>query len=98
LLLASGITPIVCARAVFETEQLAGALREHRHLRGPLVLTASDGGRLSEGAIVVRVRRAARQAGLENTGPHILRHSFVRTWQCAARPRERFKSSPGNAT
>ena len=25
---------------------------------------------------MVRVRRAARQAGLENTGPHILRHSF----------------------
>jgi site-specific recombinase XerD len=42
----------------------------------PLVLTGSDGGRLSESAVVVRVRRAARHAGLENTGPHILRHTF----------------------
>jgi site-specific recombinase XerD len=58
------------------TTRLAIALRDHRHLRGPLVLTGSDGGRLSEGVVVVRVRRAAREAGLENTGPHILRHSF----------------------
>jgi len=63
-------------RHVPMTTRLAGALRDHRHLRGPLVLTGSDGGRLSESAIVVRVRRAARQVGLENTGPHILRHSF----------------------
>ena len=63
-------------RHVPMTTRLAFALRDHRHLRGPLVLTGSDGGRLSESAVVVRVRRAARQAGLENTGPHILRHTF----------------------
>jgi len=65
-------------RHVPMTTRLAFALREHRHLRGPLVLTGSDGARLSEGAVVVRVRRAARQAGLGNTGPHILRH---RAWR-----------------
>ena len=58
------------------TARLAEALRRHRHLRSPLVLTGRDGGRLSESAVVVRVRRAARRAHLENTGPHILRHTF----------------------
>jgi integrase len=84
-------------RHVPMTTRLAGALRDHRHLRGPLALTGSDGGRLSESAIVVRVRRAARQVGLENTGPHILRHTFCSHLRCGARPRERFKSSPGIA-
>jgi integrase len=55
------------------TTRLAIALRDHRHLRGPLVLASPEGGWLTESAVVVRVRRAARQAGLENTGPRILR-------------------------
>jgi integrase len=63
-------------RHVPMTARLAAALREHRHLRGPLVLTGNDGGRLSESAVVIRIRRAARHASLENTGPHILRHTF----------------------
>jgi len=29
------------------TNSVSGALRDHRHRRGPLVLTGSDGGRLS---------------------------------------------------
>jgi len=81
-------------RHVPVTTRLAGALREHRHLRGSLVLTGSDGGRLSESAIVVRVRRAARQVGLENTGRTFCATRSVLIWRCVARPRERFKSSP----
>ncbi|HEY2434633.1 MAG TPA: tyrosine-type recombinase/integrase [Vicinamibacterales bacterium] len=63
-------------RHVPMTARLAAALREHRHLRAPLVLTGRDDGRLSESAVVVRVQRAAHRAALQNTGPHILRHTF----------------------
>ena len=63
-------------RHVPMTKRLAEALRGTRHLRGPLVLCRADGASMSEGRLVVAVRRAARRAGLRNSGPHILRHTF----------------------
>ena len=62
-------------RYVPMTLRLAAALRDHRHLRGPRVLV--DGGRsLSQKMVQDRVRWAARRAGLERQGVHILRHTF----------------------
>jgi integrase len=62
-------------RYVPMTRRLAAALRDHRHLRGPRVLV--DGGRsLSQKMVQDRVRWAARRAGLERQGVHILRHTF----------------------
>jgi integrase len=58
------------------TLRLAAALREHRHLRGPLVLYQDDGSLLTEGVVQGFVRRAAQKAGLFNNGPHMLRHTF----------------------
>jgi integrase len=58
------------------TARLAAALREHRHLRGPLVLYQDDGSPLTEGVVQGLVRRAAQRAGLRNNGPHMLRHTF----------------------
>jgi integrase len=58
------------------TNRLAAALREHRHLRGPLVLYQDNGLPLTEGLVQGYVGRAARRAGLENNGPHMLRHTF----------------------
>jgi len=58
------------------TNRLASALREHRHLRGPLVLYQDDRSPLSEGVVQGFIRRAAQKAGLENNGPHMLRHTF----------------------
>jgi integrase len=58
------------------TTRLAAALRDHRHLRGPLVLYQDDGGPLTEGIVQGFVRRAAQRAGLFNNGPHMLRHTF----------------------
>jgi len=63
-------------RRVRLTKRLAAALREHRHLRGPRVLYQDDGSPLTEGVVQGFVRRAAKRAGLENNGPHILRHTF----------------------
>ena len=58
------------------TTRLAAALREHRHLYGPVVLYQDNGSPLTEGLVQGYVRRAARKAGLFNNGPHMLRHTF----------------------
>jgi integrase len=58
------------------TTRLAAALRDHRHLRGPLVLYQDDGSPLTEGLVQGFVRRAAQKASLFNNGPHMLRHTF----------------------
>jgi integrase len=58
------------------TTRLAATLRDHRHLRGPLVLYQDDGSPLTEGLVQGFVRRAAQKAGLFNNGPHMLRHTF----------------------
>jgi len=58
------------------TTRLAAALRDHRHLRGPLVLNQDDGSPLTEGLVQGFVRRAAQKASLFNNGPHMLRHTF----------------------
>ena len=58
------------------TRRLRSALRDHRHLRGPLVLYQDDGAPLTEGQVQGFVRRAAQRAGLFNNGPHMLRHTF----------------------
>jgi len=58
------------------TTRLVGALQDHRHLRGPLVLYQDDGSPLTEGVVQGFVRRTAQRAGLTNNGPHMLRHTF----------------------
>ena len=58
------------------TRRLAGAVREHRQLRGARVLDQNDGAPLTEQRIQGLLRRAAHYAGLRNNGPHILRHTF----------------------
>jgi integrase len=58
------------------TARLTAALRDHRHLRGSLVLYQDDGTPLTEGQVQGFVRRAAQRAGLFNNGPHMLRHTF----------------------
>jgi integrase len=58
------------------TKRLAEALREHRHLRGPLVLYRDDGRPLTEHVVQEFVARVARRANLRTTGPHMLRHTF----------------------
>ena len=58
------------------TIRLAAALRDHRHLRGHLVLYQDDGSPLTEGLVQGFVKRAAQKAGVFNNGPHMLRHTF----------------------
>jgi integrase len=63
-------------RHVRLTAQLTTALRDGRHLRGPLVLYRDNGQPFTEGAVTWAIVRAARRAGLPGNGPHRLRHTF----------------------
>ena len=63
-------------RYVPMTSRLTAALRAHRHLRGPRILSDEDGTRFTPKMVSDHVRRAARRAGLVNRGVHVLRHTF----------------------
>ena len=58
------------------TLRLAQALRGHRHLRCPLVLCHEDGHGLNRNVVLGWVRRAARRVQVQNSGVHVLRHTF----------------------
>ena len=58
------------------TRQLAIAFAEHRHLRSSRVLVQDDGTPLTRQMVQTRVKAAARRAGLDRHGVHLLRHTF----------------------
>lgn len=58
------------------TRRLAEALQRGRHLRGERVVCQDDGRPLTQKAVQQAVCRAARRAGLLNSGVHMLRHTF----------------------
>jgi len=58
------------------TTRLSAALQGHRHLRGTRVLCEDDGRPVSKRVVQRLVEKASRRANLENTGVHILRHTF----------------------
>jgi integrase len=63
-------------RTVPMTETLTEALKAHRHLRGPLVLTRDDGRMLTPKVARGWFATALRRANLRDKGLHTLRHSF----------------------
>lgn len=54
------------------TTRLAKALRDHRHLRSPRVLSSKDGAGLTRKEVRSWVRRAARRAQVQNDTVHVL--------------------------
>ena len=73
--------------------RLAAAFRDHRHLRSPNVLCQDDGQPLTRQMVQYRfsaphVERSCRRTAYTSCGTR-----SVRTWRCAARRRERFRSS-----
>ena len=58
------------------TIRLARALRDHRHLRSPLVLCDEHGAALKHKAALLEVRRSARRGTVQNSGVHVLRRTF----------------------
>src|SRR3954470_193333 len=79
------------------TTRLAAALRDHRHLRGPLVLYQDDKSSLTEGTVQGLVRRAAQKAGLFNNGPHMLRHTFCSHLAMRGAPARAIQELAGHA-
>ena len=84
-------------RRVPMTARLVATLREHRHLRGPLVLYQDDGSPLTEGLVQGLVRRAAGRAGLQNNGPHMLRHTFCSHLAMRGAPARAIQELAGHA-
>lgn len=64
------------SRRIPLTSRLAEALKAHKHLRGPRVLSDEKGAPLTQRLVQGLVERASRKAGLNDRGVHILRHTF----------------------
>jgi integrase len=63
-----GVPKVGRLRHVPLTIRLANALRQHRHLRGPLVVCQADGSSLTHNMVSDAVRRTARRAHLNVSG------------------------------
>jgi integrase len=63
-------------RRVPMTSRLADALTAIRHLRGPRVFWRDDGEPVTTRVLELRVNAAAKSAGLDVSGCHMLRHTF----------------------
>jgi integrase len=64
------------SRRIPLTRRLTRALKIHGHLRGARVVSRNDGKPLTQKVVQGLVHRAARKAGLTDSGVHLLRHSF----------------------
>ncbi len=64
-------------REVPLNETALAALREHRHLRGPLVFCTDDGTMLTYDEAKGPLRRARARSGVAHLGWHALRHTFA---------------------
>ena len=79
------------------TVRLAAALREHRHLRSPLVLCADDGSPVLRRTLQNWVRGAARRAKVQNSGVHVLRHTFCSHLAMRGAPARAIQELAGHA-
>ena len=79
------------------TVRLAAALREHRHLRSPLVLCDQRGQPIRRRTLQNWVRRAARRAKVQNSGVHVLRHTFCSHLAMRGAPARAIQELAGHA-
>ena len=79
------------------TARLAAALRQHQHLRGQRVLVNRDGRSFTLEMVEDQVRLAARRAGLEDDGVHILRHTFCSHLAMRGAPARAIQELAGHA-
>lgn len=79
------------------TVRLASALREHRHLRSPLVLCDENGAAVNRRDVLAAVRRAARRGHVENSGVHVLRHTFCSHLAMRGAPARAIQELAGHA-
>ena len=79
------------------TVRLATALQEHRHLRSPLVLCDQRGQPIRRRTLQNWVRRAARRAKVQNSGVHVLRHTFCSHLAMRGAPARAIQELAGHA-
>jgi integrase len=85
-------------RRVPMTGALTAALLAHRHLRGPRVLYADDGGVPTPKIVRMWMERAQRRAGLPvKGGVHVLRHSFCSHLAMRGAPAKAIQELAGHA-
>ena len=79
------------------TVRLAAALREHRHLRSPLVLCDDDGRAVRRRTLQNWMRRPARRGKVHNSGVHVLRHTFCSHLAMRGAPARAIQELAGHA-
>jgi integrase len=85
------------SRIVPMTNELAAALKAHRHLRGPRVLYGDNGLELTNKLVRTWLASAQKRAGLEETGAiHRLRHTFCSMLASSAAPTKAIQELAGH--
>lgn len=79
------------------TVRLAAALKRHRHLRGPRVLSSPDGSTWTRQLVQYRMKRVTRRAGLPDFGVHALRHTFCSHLSMRGAPVNSIRELAGHA-
>lgn len=77
---------------------MAKALRQIKHLRGPLVFCNADGSPYTLDQLHERVWAASRRAGLRRITWHSLRHSFASQLAMAGVPLPQIQAWMGHST
>ncbi len=85
-------------REVPLSDDTLAALKQHRHLRGPLVFCDADGRALTKGACKWPLWHACRRAGLRRISWHVLRHSFASQLVMRGAPLKVVQELLGHAT
>jgi site-specific recombinase XerD len=74
------------------------ALKNARHLKGPLVFCGDDGRMLGKNEVKHPLWRACRKAGLRQIGWHVLRHTYASHLAMRGAPLKAIQELLGHAT
>lgn len=85
-------------RIVPLTPRLKAALKDARHLRGPLVLCRDDGSYLSNTNFVAAMKRMAKRGKVRRVSWHPLRHTFCSHLAMRGAPAVAIKELAGHTT
>lgn len=86
------------SREVALNDTALAVLKDHRHLRGPLVFCNDDGSMLTKNEAKGPLRRARIRAGITSLGWHALRHTFASHLTMRGVPLKAVQELLGHAT
>jgi integrase len=85
-------------RTIPMTDELAAALKAHRHLKGEFVFCDADGQRLSRGALDWILKKVCRRASIRWIKWHGLRHTFCSHLAMKGAPARAIQELAGHAS